>query len=220
MMDGRMESLVSETGAAAGVTFVGDQKKDLVAYLGLLGQWNNKINLVSRKQFAQVVYDRMFDALTIWREFRPWTDKSHLDVGSGNGFPAIPIHIMSPGERLILMEARHKRVSFLSTVAAKLEFGDIIIRCERLGGRTECTEQLEFFDIITAQAVEPFQRMAGLILSRVAINGRFVWAASNPISDVERKAVDGCEGKFRLVERLTERFDSSPCWICSIERCP
>jgi len=219
MTDGRMETLVVETAAAAGVTFAEDQEKDLVAYLELLDRWSAKINLVSRQSFVRVVSDRMFDALAIWREFRPWTNKSHLDVGSGSGFPAIPIHIMSPKERLILTEARHKRASFLSNIAAKLEFGDITIRCERFGVRMEYDEQIESFDIITAQAVEPFQRMAGLILSRVAVNGRFVWAASNPISDVERKVVDGCEGKFRLVERLAERFDGSPCWICSIERC-
>ena len=219
MMDGRMESLVSAAADAAGVALVGDRKKDLASYLDLLEKWNTKINLVSRKGFSQAVADRMFDALILWREFRPWSGKSHLDVGSGGGFPAIPIHIMSPAERLTLMEPRHKRAGFLSTVAAELQLRDIEVRCERLDRQTECAGQLDMSDVITAQAVKPFHEMALVILARLAVNGEFVWTASNPMSEADQRAVDGCEGKFRIVQRAAGRPDGGTCRIGSIERC-
>ncbi len=125
MGDGRMEIVVSEAAEAAGVSLDEDQRRDLTAYLDLLEKWNKKINLVSRKGFREAVAQRLFDALLIWREFRPWKDSSHLDVGTGGGFPAIPIQSMSPEERLTLMEPRHRRAGYISTVVAELHLRNV-----------------------------------------------------------------------------------------------
>jgi len=212
-----METVVCEAAEGAGVNLAENQKTDLAVYLNMLDRWNRKINLVSRKGFSGAVADRMFDALLMWCTFRPWEDKSHLDVGSGGGFPAIPIHIMSPGERLILMEPRRKRAGFLSAVASQLQFKNMEVQCERLDGESvPCGK----FDVVTAQAVKPFEEMIALILPRLAGNGRFVWAASKPMSGGEREAIDRYEGRFAVIEEEHSRPGGRVCWIEAVEKCP
>ncbi len=219
MTDDRMETIVCEAADGAGVNLAGRQKTDLAAYLKLLDQWNRKINLVSRKDFLQAVTDRMFDALMIWREFRPWRGKSHLDVGSGGGFPAIPIHVMSPAEQLTLMEPRQKRAGFLTAVVAQLQFKDAEIRCERLDEKREFSVPLGKYDVVTAQAVKPFEEMAGVVLAQLAGNGRFVWVASRPLSDMERELIDRYDGRFTVIEEERGRPGGAVCWVGAIKKC-
>jgi 16S rRNA (guanine527-N7)-methyltransferase len=219
MTDDHLETVICEAADGAGVTLAGNQQKNLAIYLKLLDRWNQKLNLVSRKQFWPAVADRMFDALMIWREFQPWGGKLHLDVGSGNGFPAIPIHVMSPTERLTLMEPRRKRAGFLSAAVAQLQFKDIEVRCERLDGEREFSVPLAMFDVVTAQAVRPFAEMASLVLGQLAGDGRFVWVASRPLSDAERGGIDGREGRFTVMELERSRPDGSVCWVGAVEKC-
>ena len=168
-----------------GIDLEPDQRSKLSTYATLLARWNEKINLVSRRSFENVVTDRLFDALLMWEENRPWSGTSHLDIGSGGGFPAVPIHIMSPEKRLVLVEPRYRRASFLSVVMTELQFDDVEIVQDRFekacGGRR--------YDRVTAQAVASWSRLAPMLADALVQEGKYFWVSSKRITDPDREKV-------------------------------
>jgi len=70
---GAFETIVVRVAESALVELVPKQRNMLSDFLTLLSKWNDRVNLVSRKDFEGVVKDRLFDALVLWREFGPWT---------------------------------------------------------------------------------------------------------------------------------------------------
>jgi len=214
---GAFETIVVRVAESALVELVPKQRNMLSDFLTLLSKWNDRVNLVSRKDFEGVVKDRLFDALVLWREFGPWTGMSHLDIGSGGGFPAIPIHIMSPEENLTLMEPRYRRVSFLSTVAAHLELDHVEIRQERLEHRAGDTATPGTFDVVTAQAVEPLAKMLPLVLTKVAEGGRFVWMRSGKMTGDELNVMHQCEGRWQVAETTCTRPTGESSWVGSVK---
>jgi len=214
----QLEAVIVNVARSADVHLLLKQKEKIATFLNLLAKWNERINLVSRKNFRTVVADRLFDALVLWREFRPWAGKSHLDIGSGGGFPAIPIHIMSPGEKLTLVEPRHRRASFLSTVTVQLDLDDVEIRRDRVEERIEDGGALGMFDFVTAQAVKPLKEMLPVVLTRLGPGGRFVWVAPNTIPDVARDTLHRFESRYEIMGIARVRPNDTTCWIGSIER--
>ena len=87
-LDCRIDNIAN----AMGIDLEPDQRSKLSTYATLLARWNEKINLVSRRSFENVVTDRLFDALLMWEGNRPWSGTSHLDIGSGGGLPGIDRH--------------------------------------------------------------------------------------------------------------------------------
>ena len=102
----------------------------LRCYLALLEKWNARINLTAATEWSAV--GRLFGEALWAARFYPGTTGRHLDIGSGAGFPAIPMKIMIPGMRLDLVESRARRAAFLETVAAELRLENVRVFCRRI----------------------------------------------------------------------------------------
>lgn len=100
-------------------------------FCSILQRWNEKINLTSEKDALSILEKHVFDSLQYLR----WLDSSHktLDIGSGAGFPGIPIKIIHPDLDLTLIESQRKRCNFLREVIRSLELD----RIEVAEGRAE-----------------------------------------------------------------------------------
>ena len=213
-----IETVVRETVGYLGIEASALQEKQLVAYLRLLVKWNEKINLVSRKSVKTVVADRLFDALLLWREFRPWGGKRHLDIGSGGGFPAVPIHIMAPETELWLTDPRARRVAFLASVMAEVDLrGAGVKRCRVGDGDNEWAEGT-LFDIVTAQAVGPAEKVMELASNRLVVHGRYVWVGAEGIDSGRRELEDANEERFVTTARRHEGPGGRVCWVGDLER--
>jgi 16S rRNA (guanine527-N7)-methyltransferase len=90
----------------------------LVSYLDLLVKWNGKINLTSEKTPSEILHRHIFDSLQYARFISP--NDNIMDIGSGAGFPGIPLKIVYPSLSLTLVESQRKRCSFLETVVFNL----------------------------------------------------------------------------------------------------
>ncbi len=102
----------------------------MLAYLALLAKWNRRVNLTASTEWpalSPLVEEAVWAA-----GFYPGTDTTHLDIGSGAGFPAIPLRILRPRMRLWMVEPRIRRASFLETVAAELKLEETRVICERV----------------------------------------------------------------------------------------
>jgi 16S rRNA (guanine(527)-N(7))-methyltransferase RsmG len=104
--------------------------RQMIRYLALLEKWNRRVNLTASTVWREI--EPLF-AEAIWASgWYPKSEVSHLDIGSGSGFPAIPMKILRPGMRLKLLESRTRRAAFLETVAAELQLSGLEVVCGRV----------------------------------------------------------------------------------------
>lgn len=122
LLDLRIDSLLRGLDAGA--------EARLTAFVALLTKWNRRVNLVSSTE-SRILHPLLGEAL--WAAGRyPADSRSHLDIGSGAGFPALPLAIIRPCTRFTLLEARSKRAGFLETAAHELNLSNVNIVCDRL----------------------------------------------------------------------------------------
>lgn len=137
-------------------------------YFNELITWNKKLNLTSITDKYEVYLKHFFDSICLVKA-SSFEDQTLLDVGSGAGFPSIPLKIMYPSIQVTILDALKKRIDFLTILADKLD-----IDIELIHGRAEEYTKREQFDIVTARAVANLQMLSELCLPFVKINGFFL----------------------------------------------
>ena len=142
----------------------------LLPYLGLLQKWNTRTNLSSIRRPEEIVTRHFGESLFAARQLFP-AGKSTAratvaDVGSGAGFPGIPIKLWAPELQVTLIESQHKKVTFLREVIRTLKLVDIEVRA----GRAESLVQT--FDVVTLRAVERFEEVVLTAARLVGPGGR------------------------------------------------
>ncbi len=116
-----------------GISLTARQLEQFKIYYELLIEWNKKINLTAITSPEDVAVKHMVDSLSAWDESLLPADAKAIDVGTGAGFPSIPLKIMIPGLKLTLLDSLNKRIKFLQTVIDALELTDV----ELIHGRAE-----------------------------------------------------------------------------------
>jgi 16S rRNA (guanine(527)-N(7))-methyltransferase RsmG len=124
----------------------------LLTFLVLLIKWNSTANLTSTTEWIGI--GPLFRE-AIWAS-RLYPDKavSHLDIGSGGGFPAIPIRIINPHIQLEMVESQAKRCIFLEMLADALEAGNVRVHNMRLKSFLQCSMRDKAWDCISWKAVK------------------------------------------------------------------
>lgn len=141
-------------------------------YARLLVEWNEKINLTAITDPSGILYKHFLDSLTLLPLLRP-EDDSLIDVGTGAGFPGIPLAIVRPGLRLTLLDSLQKRLVFLDALCKELGLSVSLVhaRAEEGGRKPELREQ---FAVATARAVASLPVLCEYCLPFVHKGGRFI----------------------------------------------
>jgi 16S rRNA (guanine527-N7)-methyltransferase len=178
MADNQISLLLQEGAAQLGVSLSPEQVKFFVIYLGELNQWRNRINLSSRKDDREIIIKDFLDSLTIVKYLPP--NASFMDLGSGAGFPGIPLKIVRPDLKLLLLEATRKKVFFLRDVQRVLGLGGIEIRWTGEGRGVKDLSGI--FDFVASRAFGfllrfaeegiPFLKKGGILLAMKGKRGR------------------------------------------------
>jgi len=152
------------------IKLIEQNKKSFATYFDLLIEWNEKINLTAITQFDEVTVKHFEDSLS-GADLVP-QNASLCDVGTGAGFPGIPLKIARPDVSLTLMDSLNKRINFLQTVsdALQLDAKCIHIRAEDAGQGA----YRESFDVVTARAVAKLNTLCEYCLPLVKVGGRFL----------------------------------------------
>jgi 16S rRNA (guanine527-N7)-methyltransferase len=153
------------------------QVTNLAAYVELLARWNKKINLTALP--VEPLSDEAVDRLIVEpvlgaRRLRP-SEKFVIDVGTGGGSPAIPLAIMSPDVRLVMVEVKVRKCAFLREVVRQLGLKGASVencRVEELLSRSEYHEAV---DVVTVRAVRPDRRLLMAIQAFLKPGGRLFW---------------------------------------------
>lgn len=147
------------------------QKFDL--YMELLKEWNGKINLTSIEDDRDIIVKHFIDSFSILPYLKGDSIKL-VDVGTGAGFPGIPVKIVRPDIKLTLVDSLEKRVKYLNAVISALNLENVICihsRAEDVGVNPSYREQ---FDFATARAVASMQVLLEYCVPLVKINGKFI----------------------------------------------
>ena len=172
------------------------QEKQFLDYARLLAEWNEKINLTAITDFEGIVLKHFVDscAPVMFPELKSFLPASSLiDVGTGAGFPGIPLKILFPELKLTLADSLAKRIRFLEVLCAELGLKDV----ECVHGRAEDLAKSprfrEAFSAATARAVAPLNVLAEYTLPFVKKEGLLIAYKSADIGE-EAKDAEGALG--------------------------
>ena len=115
--------------AQLGIVLSATQEQQLLGHVGLLLKWNRRLNLTAIDSTNDMIVQHLLDSLAIAPFVR---GKSLLDIGSGGGFPGLPLAISEPGLAVTLLDSRGKRIEFLRYVCATLAIGNVKLARQRV----------------------------------------------------------------------------------------
>lgn len=175
--------LLQEYAAEYGVMVDAQAAERFDRYAQLLVEWNERMNLTAITQPNDIVLKHFADSLTVIPLLPEKQGFSLIDVGTGAGFPGIPLAIVRGDMQLTLLDSLNKRLTFLQQVCTELGIRAQLIhaRAEEGGRKPELRES---FDVVTARAVAALPVLAEYCLPFLKKGGRFI-AMKGPDSDAE-----------------------------------
>ena len=179
------------------------QIKKFFEYMKLLLEWNKKINLTAIIEVDDIILKHFIDSLTIIKYIKG-NDKI-IDVGTGAGFPGIPIGIMNSNIDITLLDSLNKRINFLNEVCNKLELKNIRTihgRAEDFGQNIDTREK---FNIAVSRAVANMTTLVEYLLPFVKVGGYTICMKGPGIDEELSKAefaIKELGGKVEKVEKF------------------
>ncbi len=165
-----------ESLAKQGIELSETQKNQFATYFKELVETNKVMNLTSITDEDQVYLKHFYDSIELG-----FVDKKILseqltlcDVGSGAGFPSLPLKIVNPKLKITIVDSLNKRIKFLDSLVTKLGLEDVNLvhgRAEEVGKNAQFREQ---FDVVTARAVASMNVLTEFCLPLVKVGGQFV----------------------------------------------
>lgn len=151
-------------------------------YFDILCKWNSKINLTSIRTPKEIIVKHFLDSLTCVKIIKSYINSrvnekkeiSIIDVGTGAGFPGIPLKIVIPSLKMTLLEAKEKKTDFLKELVKKLDIRGIEIIKERAEIIGKNNDFRESYDISISRAVAPLSVLSEYSLPLVKKNGWFI----------------------------------------------
>ena len=187
-----------------GVEVSGETLQKLDIYARLLVEWNEKMNLTAITDPVGIAVKHFADSLTA-APLLPEGAFSLIDVGTGAGFPGVPLALYRPDCKLTLLDSLNKRLTFLEAVCREVDLPVTLIhaRAEEGGQNPDLREQ---YDVACARAVAALPTLSEYCLPFVKVGGRFL-ALKGPDADREledaRRGVGVLGGKVVGITALT-----------------
>ena len=180
-----------------------EQYDQFYAYMVLLIEWNEKINLTAITEPQEIILKHFVDSLTIAKYIEE--GKTIIDMGTGAGFPGIPLKIYRNDVKVVLADSLNKRIKFLNEVIEKLQLKNIeTIHCraEELGKNKEYREK---FDYATSRAVANLSTLSEYLLPFVKLNGSGIFMKTMEIDEElenAKKAIKILGGRIEKVDKF------------------
>ena len=182
-MTDHLRSVLQEGSESLGVILDSTALDRFSLFLEQLLQWNQKHNLTAIRDPEEVVTRHFLDSLTCVKGFDFSTGKPVIDVGTGAGFPGIPLKIAFPDLPLTLLEASGKKVEFLQHLAPILGYGDLDIAHARAEDFGHVRTYRGKFQLCVSRAVAALPTLAEFCLPFVAQGGYFIAQKNADLGD-------------------------------------
>ena len=150
-----------------------EQLQQFQKFYEMVIDWNTKINLTAITDEKEFAIKHVMDSLSLWDDEKFSNVKKVLDVGTGAGFPAIPIKIFKPNVEIFLLDSLNKRVEFLKKVVTELNLENVTCLHGRAEDFARQNNFRESFDLVTARAVARLNIISEYCLPFVKVGGTF-----------------------------------------------
>lgn len=201
-----MENHVLKSGCEKlGISLNEEQEKQFIEYYKLLIEWNQVMNLTAITEYDEVMQKHFVDSLSLVKGIHISSCETLIDVGTGAGFPGIPLKIIFPHLKIVLLDSLGKRVKFLNAVIEKLGLNNITAIHGRAEDFSRQKEYREKFDICVSRAVANLSSLSEYCLPYVKIGGVFISYKSGAVEEElknARRAISILGGK----EKQTLKF--------------
>lgn len=177
------------------------QINDFYIYMSELLEWNNNINLTAITEENEVIQKHFIDSLTILKYIND--DDKIIDVGTGAGFPGIPLKISNERLDITLLDSLNKRILFLDNVIKKLSLNNIKAIHSRVEDAGCNSLYREKFDIATSRAVAQLNVLLEYLLPLVKVGGKCICMKGGNVDEElsnSTRALEVLGGKIEKIE--------------------
>ncbi len=185
------------------IKFTEEQLNQFYKYMNLLLEWNEKINLTAITDPNEVILKHFIDSLTINKYIKE--NSTLADVGTGAGFPGIPLKILRPDLKITLVDSLNKRINFLNEVINKLNLVNIETVHSRIEDFGKDKKYRESFDFVTARAVANLAVLSEYLLPIAKVGGQCVCMKGSSVEEElsnGKNAIKVLGGKIKIIDEF------------------
>lgn len=185
------------------IKFTEEQLNQFHEYMNLLLEWNEKINLTAITDPNEVILKHFMDSLTINKYIKE--NSTLADVGTGAGFPGIPLKILRPDLKITLVDSLNKRINFLNEVINKLNLVNIETVHSRIEDFGKDKKYRESFDFVTARAVANLAVLSEYLLPIAKVGGQCVCMKGSSVEEElsnGKNAIKVLGGKIKNIDEF------------------
>ncbi|MFC2044264.1 16S rRNA (guanine(527)-N(7))-methyltransferase RsmG [Chloroflexota bacterium] len=195
------------------------QLEQFEIYYQQLVVWNKRMNLTAITDYEEVQIKHFLDSLTATMAIKQ-PSLSFMDVGSGAGLPGIPLKILLPDIKLVLLDATTKKADFLSHLRIELGLDNIEIIVGRAEEVAHVKKYRQKFDVVLSRSVALLPTLVELTLPFCAIGGSFIAQKKESIDEVDQatRAISLLGGNLREVKRIDLEEFSDERWLIIIDK--
>lgn len=179
-----------------------EQIKAFDEYAKMIIEWNKMINLTSITDMDEIELKHFIDSLTISKYIKD--GEKVVDVGTGAGFPGIPLKIYNNTLNVTLVDSLNKRIKFLENVIEKLKLSNVVAvhaRAEEVGRSNKYRES---FDVATSRAVANLSVLVEYLLPLAKVGGKCICMKGPNIED----EINGAKNAIKILGGEIERIDN------------
>ncbi|EES91896.1 16S rRNA (guanine(527)-N(7))-methyltransferase RsmG [Clostridium botulinum] len=197
--------ILNVAASSMGLEFNDKKYNQFIKYKDLLKDWNSKVNLTAITEDKEIIKKHFIDSMKIFQfEYLKKANRI-IDIGTGGGFPGIPMKIIRPEVKMVLLDSLRKRINVLDDILCKIGIDDV----ETIHGRAEefsrNPKYREQFDAVVSRAVANLAALSEFCLPYVKVGGYFV-ALKGPSVDEEvkiaKKAISILGGKLEEIREV------------------
>lgn len=205
----KLRELLIEGSRELGIELSEKQVKQFLTYLGILRNWNERINLTSLKDSEEIIVTHFLDSLSVSKGIEENRLIRVIDIGTGAGFPGIPVKILKPEIFLSLLDSSRKRIEFLKYLSKSLKLKDL----EIIWGRAEDYGRKKgyrgSYNIVLARALAKLNVLVELGIPLLKIKGLFIAQKSQNLKEEledARRAIEILGGELKEIISVKSPF--------------
>jgi len=211
-----------------GIELSARQLEQFELYYRELTEWNRRINLTAITDYPSVQIKHFLDSLTVILAL-PETELERpefniVDIGTGAGFPGLPLKMLFPQPRLLLIEPTAKKTAFLQHIIRKLEVENVEVLNSRAEEAAHLPLYREQFALVLSRAVALLPTLVELTLPFCRVGGRFVAQKKGRVEQEANRATEAIAvlgGKLNEIRRIELEEFSDPRYLVIIDKiCP